>query len=144
MAALKPLPWCQDTSLLSIVLAADKGVQALTGGANLPLPKLLGAFLLGEQLPEAGYGGTYSTNTHRAIAEPVFMRVTESAHCSQATTQRCQAGLQHGGDTAAPPPRQQRQCRGQAGHGQGQQICATEGGVTEEPSDCTEPLHPWV
>lgn len=103
MAALKPLPWCQDTSLLSIVLAAEKGVQALTGGANLPLPKLLGAFLLGEQLPEVGYGG-HTAQTHRAIAEPVFMRVTESAHCSQATTQRCQAGLQHGGDTAAPPP----------------------------------------
>lgn len=102
MAASKPLPWCQATSLLSIVLEAEKRVQALTGGAKLPLPKLLGAFLLGEQLPEVGYGG-HTAQTRRAIAEPVFMRVTESAHCSQATTQRCQAGLQHGGDTAAPP-----------------------------------------
>lgn len=32
------------------------------------------------------------------------------------------------GTQQPPPPRQQRQRRGQAGHGQGQQICAIEGG----------------
>ena len=60
-------------------------------------------------------GGGHTAQTTRAITEPVFMRVTESARCSQATTQRCQAGPQHGGDTLLR--RQQRQRGGEAGHG---------------------------
>lgn len=60
-----------------------------------------------------GWGNTAQTN--RAITEPVFMRVTESARCSQATTQRCQAGPQHSRDALLGW--QQRQRGGEAGCG---------------------------
>lgn len=92
----------------------EHGCRVAAGGTTLPFPKFSGGFP--EQLPMWTLVGGHTAQTTRAITEPVFMRVTESARCSQATTQRCQAGPQHGGDTLLRR-RQQQQCRGEAGCG---------------------------
>lgn len=118
-----PAPQCQRAAVGRVCVPQAQPPTALAGlGRNMAAgwqqlarlslsPSFQGVFL--SSFPTWTLVGGHTVQTTRAITEPVFMRVTESARCSQATTQRCQAGPQHGGDTLLC--RQQQQCRGEAG-----------------------------
>lgn len=69
--------------------------QVAAGGTTVP--KLSGAFP--SSFPTWALVGENTAQKTKATTEPAFMRVNASARCSQATTQGCQAGPQHGGYT---------------------------------------------